>query len=939
MARSCSIDIQLARTRAITLFFTLMLATAMTMLFGVDEAHATSLSLSTEDMSRLSERVVVGEVTGLESREVPTQGVVTQVTLQVDRRLKGDAPGILQFDVAGGVVGDIGIWASDTPAFTHGERVAVFLDAQGRVVGGSQGRLGITPTSRVAETGESLSRLEGRVLSPEVDSSVARAFPEIFGLVQETTDVLVQSIAPQAGPIIGLISPGTAAAGVGDVVTITGTGFGNTEGTVEFFYHNTTTIPGDIVSWTDTTIRVEVPVGVVGEYMASASSGPVNVRTSGGLLSNDYSFNVTFSYTGVSWPDPNVDYYVNPNTSDTTLELGLVQSAAAEWTARTPFKLTYRGTRSSVEMGNGYNELQWRTDMPSGQLGRAFIRYYDSTSEIIETDVGFNDTYYSWSDGSNSTVDIWSVALHETGHWLGLRDLYGNGDSAKVMYGQIMIGQQKRSLAAEDIAGAQWIYGSSADAPVTTASGIPAGWSRSPVTVTLTAVDPSGVARTSYRINDGDLVTYSSPFSVSAQGASTVSFWSVDDQGNAESVKSANVLIDGVAPITSTESHEFFYGEATILLSASDEFSGVATTFYRIDGSTPRLGSSATISSGGDHTIEYWSTDVAGNIEDPHEMAFTIVTPPDVTIERVSGESRYETAAEITRYNFADDSSPVVVLATGSGFADALSASGLAGSYEAPLLLTSRDTLDPNAASELQRLGAHTVIIIGGEAAISSAVEGDLVSRDYTVDRIAGINRYDTAAKVARRIAEVQGDAFTGSAFVARGDNFADALAAAPYAYAQRLPILLVAPTVLPAETAGAARDIGIDSIVVAGGTVAVSDSVAQGFEVDWTRASGATRYSTAAAIVEHALAENWCRGEDIGLATGQNFPDALGGGIALGFRGGIVMLTPSTALGADAAHILEGCGADVSNLQVFGGTAAVSENVVESVRDLWGLP
>ncbi|MDA3936790.1 MAG: cell wall-binding repeat-containing protein [Actinomycetota bacterium] len=944
VARKYSLDPGSARARVRALLVTLLIATAVTLFGSLAEASAYSLDLSTEDLSRLSQRVVVGEVVGLESREDAALGIVTEVSLAVERRLKGDCPERLTFLVAGGSVNGIAIWASDTPAFTLGERVAVFLDAKGLVVGGGQGRLGITESDRVAETGESLSRLVGRVARPTVDSSLIHAFPEVFGLAQETAEVSVQSVAPQAGPTITSISPGSAAAGVGDVVTIIGSGFGSTKGSVNFFYQDNMTIQGEATSWTDTTIRVVVPVGEVvppGEedsYPASASSGPVTVRTSGGLVSNSYSFNVTFSYSGVSWADPNLDYYVNPNTSDTAAELGLVQSAAAVWTAQTPFNLTYRGTRASGDIGNDLNELQWRTDMPPGQLGRAFIRYYESNYEIIEADVGFNDTYYAWGDGSGETVDIWTVALHETGHWLSLRDLYGAGDSGEVMYGRAGIGQQKRALAADDVAGAQWIYGSSGDAPVTTASGIPPGWSRDPVTVTLTATDPTGVDRTTYRINESTPFSYSSPFTITAQGPTTISFWSVDDQGNVESVKTVTTLIDGTAPVTATSGRALYFGSATIALSASDPLSGVAKTYYRIDDGPTMTGTSATVSSTGDHTVAYWSSDLAGNTENSHLSEFTVLDPPDVDIERVSGTSRYDTAAEIIRNNFAEGSSPVVVLATGAGFADALSASGLAGSYNAPLLLTPRDTLDWNAASEMERLGADTVIIVGGEAAISSAVGRELADRGYAVDRIAGTNRYDTAARVARRIAQVGGASFSGAAFVARGDNFADALAAAPYAYAQKMPILLVAPTALPGETASAARDIGVDSIIVAGGTLAVSDAVAQSFDVPWTRVSSSTRYSTAAAVIEYALSQGWCSGADIGLATGQNFPDALGGGVAMGSRGGIVVLTPSESLGPDAALILLGCGVDVSTLQVFGGTTAVNSAVVDSVCDLWGL-
>ncbi len=49
-------------------------------------------------------------------------------------------------------------------------------------------------------------------------------------------------------------------------------------------------------------------------------------------------------------------------------------------------------------------------------------------------DICFNDTF-NWGDGTDGTMDVQSIALHEMGHWLKLRDLYGTGDANKAMYG------------------------------------------------------------------------------------------------------------------------------------------------------------------------------------------------------------------------------------------------------------------------------------------------------------------------------------------------------------------------------------------------------------------------------------------------------------------------------------------------------------------------
>jgi hypothetical protein len=63
-------------------------------------------------------------------------------------------------------------------------------------------------------------------------------------------------------PVISGISPDTASGGTGSEITITGTGFGDSPGAVQFLYLNTSPpefSPGQIISWSDTSIRLIVP--------------------------------------------------------------------------------------------------------------------------------------------------------------------------------------------------------------------------------------------------------------------------------------------------------------------------------------------------------------------------------------------------------------------------------------------------------------------------------------------------------------------------------------------------------------------------------------------------------------------------------------------------------------------------------------------------------
>ena len=117
------------------------------------------------------------------------------------------------------------------------------------------------------------------------------------------------------------------------------------------------------------------------------------------------------------------------------------------------------------------------------------------------------------------------------------------------------------------------------------------------------------------------------------------------------------------------------------------------------------------------------------------------------TTSRIAGADRYQTAAQIATATFSHVNT--VVLASGQNFPDGLAASGLAGADNAPVLLTPTAQLSSASANAIAALGAHNVIIVGGANAVSTGVQNQLTALGYTVTRIAGSDRYATAAMVA----------------------------------------------------------------------------------------------------------------------------------------------------------------------------------------------
>lgn len=304
---------------------------------------------------------------------------------------------------------------------------------------------------------------------------------------------------------------------------------------------------------------------------------------------------------------------------------------------------------------------------------------------------------------------------------------------------------------------------------------------------------------------------------------------------------------------------------------------------------------------------------------------------------RISGQDRFETSVQIAQEHFV--SADTAVLATGRAFADGLCGSGLAGAYDAPILLTDSRVLPADVAAELVRLGVSHVVLLGGEDAISADVEAAVAALgDIAIERIGGVDRYETASMIADEIEALVGPAYL--TFVARGDAFPDALAASPVAYGNTAPVLLVGPDELPDTTVGYIAAASSAKTVIIGGTDAVSAGVEDGIKVaaagPVSRITGEDRYDTAAQVAEWAYDWGFADFGFVGVATGEDFADALSGGAAIGARGGVLVLTDPYECPLVTEDVIVGNASDIGTLEVFGGPNAVTDDVVDYIMGLW---
>ncbi|WHY91670.1 hypothetical protein QNK12_29420 [Neobacillus cucumis] len=165
-------------------------------------------------------------------------------------------------------------------------------------------------------------------------------------------------------------------------------------------------------------------------------------------------------------------------------------------------------------------------------------------------------------------------------------------------------------------------------APVTSISDVPNGWTNQDSSVTLSAADEnSGVAKTEYRINNGDWTKYTGPVNAFIEGKNVVDYRSIDQAGNVEAYKSFEVDLDKTAPVTAISQVKDggYNTDVDLTLESSDHLSGVTTTQYKVkDGDWLIYNKSITISNEGINKVQYRSIDNAGNIEETKSVAVKI---------------------------------------------------------------------------------------------------------------------------------------------------------------------------------------------------------------------------------------------------------------------------------------------------------------------------
>lgn len=279
------------------------------------------------------------------------------------------------------------------------------------------------------------------------------------------------------------ISPTTVNAGIGDTVTITGSGFGATGPTASMmvwtvFSDNPSTRISfsdayHYISWSDTEIVFKVP--------SDAATGTIRVGDATTYFESADVLQVNYNVRDKSTYDTTAIYPLNlpvvqdqgitfvPNTNFTNADaINRTKEAMDQWTCLSNMNWVFDDASPTANLNDssdGLSVIYYDTTLSSQTLGVTKTSFSACSASgrwyITDVDIAINSsTNYNYTTNATGTgqYDYYSVILHELGH---ARNLGHTANTADIMYPFIGIATDNRLLQTNDIDGGLWVQNDS----------------------------------------------------------------------------------------------------------------------------------------------------------------------------------------------------------------------------------------------------------------------------------------------------------------------------------------------------------------------------------------------------------------------------------------------------------------------------------------------
>lgn len=302
-------------------------------------------------------------------------------------------------------------------------------------------------------------------------------------------------------------------------------------------------------------------------------------------------------------------------------------------------------------------------------------------------------------------------------------------------------------------------------------------------------------------------------------------------------------------------------------------------------------------------------------------------------VTRMCGNDRFITAQTVAKQTFKKSDN--VVLVNGLGYADSVSATSLAKLKNAPILLTNNlNTPSRELLETLKELEAKNIFIVGGKSVITEQLENQLKTH-YKVERIGGSSRYETNAKIAKKVID---ESKCNKVVLVNGqDGYADALSVSSISASKGYPVIFSTKSKLPEVEKSVIKHI--KDVLVVGGEGVLNEKALKDITANRI-ANGLDRFDTNLKILEYFNKD--FKFDNIFLASGGNdnninFADALVASAAAAKYDSPIVLT---GLGANEENVKKSVkyvkdkSKDKTKVTLVGGKDSISEDIENQFKE-----
>ncbi|OSA71319.1 cell surface protein [Clostridium botulinum] len=303
-------------------------------------------------------------------------------------------------------------------------------------------------------------------------------------------------------------------------------------------------------------------------------------------------------------------------------------------------------------------------------------------------------------------------------------------------------------------------------------------------------------------------------------------------------------------------------------------------------------------------------------------------------VNKMPGKDRYETAANVATDNWKEGTENVII-ASGEGYADSLSASVLAKKLNAPIILTQSGELHKSAKEALKTLKAKNLYVIGGNASVSQSIRDDLKREGYALTELGGKNRFETNLAIANYLVEKHNVKADEILVVNGKDGFSDALSAASVAAAKGQILLIVGKDPSTADLAAKFIEEHNSKVTVIGTEKVIPKTVYDKLGAKERVIGGANRFETNLNIMKHFKLNT-----DklyVANATGDGYADALVASALAGRTASQLILTHTkdSQETKNAIDYIKSIKNDKTEVGLVGGNFVIPEEVVDKIKEI----